>query len=63
MRTVAISRAAVIGNCAFFAGPGLMGFVSEGFGLATSFYVVAGLLAVVIAGLVPMLAAQVQRAT
>jgi hypothetical protein len=45
----------VIGYCAFFMGPSLMGFVSQGFGLAASFFTVAALLAVVTAILIPML--------
>jgi hypothetical protein len=36
-------------------GPSLMGFVSQGFGLAASFFTVAALLAVVTAILIPML--------
>ena len=55
LRTLAISRVTVIGYCAFFIGPSLMGFVSQGFGLAASFFTVAVLLAVVTAILIPML--------
>jgi predicted MFS family arabinose efflux permease len=55
LRTLAISRVTVIGYCAFFMGPSLMCFVSQGFGLAVSFFTVAALLAVVAAILIPML--------
>ena len=42
-RTEAISRAAVIGFSGFFFAPGLMGGLSEGFGLRIAFAVIAGL--------------------
>jgi MFS family permease len=60
LRVTAISRATVIGYCAFFVGPSLMGFVSEGFGLAMSFYTIAALLAVVAVILIPTFAAKLR---
>ncbi len=60
-RLAAISRVSVIGFGAFFFGPPLMGLVSEGFGLRASFFLVAGLLAVVAFTLVPALARRVYR--
>ncbi|EPX77120.1 MFS transporter [Litoreibacter arenae] len=44
LRTVAISRTAVLGFLGFFAAPAIMGFVSEGFGLRAAFGAVALLL-------------------
>ena len=55
-RLAAISRASVIGYGAFFFGPPLMGLISEGFGLRTSFIAIAILLAVTAALLIPALA-------
>lgn len=57
-RLVAISRVSVLGYGAFFAGPPLMGLVSEGFGLRSSFYVIAAALVLVGASATPMLARQ-----
>ena len=54
-RMKAISRASVVGYTAFFAGPPLMGFVSEDYGLRAAFYVVAVLLIVVAVMIVPLL--------
>lgn len=56
LRLAAISRVSAIGFSAFFFGPPLMGFVSQGFGLRMSFYVIACLLAVVAVTLLPVLA-------
>ena len=61
-RMAAISRASVIGYSAYFLGPPLMGFVSEGLGLRAAFYVVAGLLIVVAITLVPLLTRHGRRA-
>ena len=61
LRTIAISRATVIGYCAFFMGPSLMGFVSEWFSLATSFFTIAVLLVVVAAILIPMLSVKLRN--
>ena len=55
-RLAAISRASVIGYGAFFFGPPLMGLISEGFGLRTSFVAVAFLLAITAVALIPALA-------
>ncbi|NEK23925.1 MFS transporter [Sulfitobacter sp. JBTF-M27] len=55
-RLAAISRASVIGYGAFFFGPPLMGLISEGFGLRTSFIAVAFLLAITAVALIPALA-------
>ncbi|KAG1715311.1 putative transporter y4wD [Nymphon striatum] len=54
-RVQAISRVAVIGYAGFFIGPPLMGFLSEGFGLNTSFAAIAIILLIVPVVLVPML--------
>ena len=61
LRTVAISRASVLGYCAFFMGPAFMGFVSEGLGLVTSFFMIAALLVLVAGILIPMLARNLRR--
>ena len=61
LRTIAISRATVIGYCAFFMGPSLMGFVSEWFSLATSFFTIAVLLVIVAAILIPMLSVKLRN--
>lgn len=53
-RLAAISQAAALGYAAFFLGPVLMGYVAEGFGLRVSFYVIAGIMFVVAAGLLPL---------
>ncbi|MEM8578931.1 MAG: MFS transporter, partial [Pseudomonadota bacterium] len=46
----------------FFAGPPLMGLVSQAFSLRVSFYVVAALLVLVLALLIPALARQFRMA-
>ena len=56
VRTAAIARISVIGYAGFFIGPPIMGFVSEGFGLATSFAVMGVALLLVTCILAPMLA-------
>jgi MFS family permease len=61
-RMKAISRASVVGYTAFCAGPPLMGFVSEGYGLRAGFYVVAVLLIVVAIMVVPLLTRHGKRA-
>jgi MFS family permease len=61
LRTVAINRASVFGYCAFFMGPAFMGFVSEGLGLATSFFMIAALLVLVAGILIPMLARNLRK--
>ena len=43
MRTVAISRTAVIGFAGFFVAPAAMGLISQGFGLRVAFGAIAGL--------------------
>ena len=43
-RSHAISRISVVGYAGFFVGPPLMGFLSEGFGLAVSFLTIGGIL-------------------
>lgn len=62
VRMQAISRASVVGYSAYFMGPPLMGFVSEGLGLRAAFYVVAGLLICVAFTLVPLLTRYGRRA-
>ncbi|WP_299281148.1 MFS transporter [uncultured Tateyamaria sp.] len=52
-RLAAISQAAALGYAAFFLGPVVMGYVAEGFGLRASFYVIAAIMCVVAAVLVP----------
>lgn len=54
-RSHAISRISVVGYAGFFIGPPMMGFLSEGFGLSTSFLVIGGTLFVVPLMLVPVL--------
>ncbi|AHM02896.1 Major facilitator superfamily (MFS) transporter [Roseibacterium elongatum DSM 19469] len=56
-RTLAVSRAAMIGYFGFFIGPPLMGFLSEGFGLRAAFAVGAALLLIVPLMLLPRLRA------
>lgn len=53
-RTLAISRVAVLGYSGFFIGPPLMGFLSEGFGLAVSFSAIGFVLLLVPVVLVPL---------
>ncbi|MGX9355150.1 MFS transporter [Roseobacteraceae bacterium S113] len=55
-RTHAIARISVIGYTGFFIGPPLMGFASEGFGLAISFAIVGAGLAMITLVFVPALA-------
>lgn len=55
-RVAAIGQASVIGYGAFLVGPGVMGLVSEVFGLASAFLLVSVLLITVAAGLIPMIA-------
>lgn len=55
-RVVAIGRASVIGYGAFLIGPGVMGLVSDAFGLASAFLLVSVVLVAVAAGLIPMIA-------
>ncbi len=55
-RSHAISRISVVGYAGFFVGPPLMGFLSEGFGLAVSFLTIGGILFAVPLLLVPVLA-------
>lgn len=55
-RTAAIARVSVIGYAGFFIGPPVMGFVSEGFGLGTSFAVMGGALLLITFVLAPLLA-------
>lgn len=52
-RLAAISQAAALGYAAFFLGPVIMGYVSEGFGLRVSFYVIGAVMLVVAAVLLP----------
>ncbi|MEL6885103.1 MAG: MFS transporter [Pseudomonadota bacterium] len=52
-RLAAISQAAALGYAAFFLGPVLMGYVSEGFGLRVSFYVIGTVMFAVAAALIP----------
>jgi predicted MFS family arabinose efflux permease len=54
-RSHAISRISVVGYAGFFIGPPLMGFLSEGFGLSTSFMVIGVLLFSVTLVLLPVL--------
>lgn len=54
-RSHAISRISVVGYAGFFIGPPLMGFLSEGFGLSTSFLVIGVLLFGVTLFLLPLL--------
>ena len=55
-RSHAISRISVVGYAGFFIGPPLMGFLSEGFGLAVSFMTIGGILFAVSLMLLPVLA-------
>ena len=55
-RVAAIGRASVIGYGAFLVGPGVMGFVADTFGLASSFLLVSAVLVAVAIGLTPMIA-------
>jgi len=52
-RLAAISQAAALGYAAFFLGPVVMGYVSEGYGLRSAFYVIAAVMLVVAAVLLP----------
>jgi MFS family permease len=52
-RLAAISQAASLGYAAFFLGPVIMGYVAELFGLRVSFYVVAAIMLLVAAVLLP----------
>ena len=52
-RLAAISQAASLGYAAFFVGPVIMGYVAELFGLRVSFYVVAVIMLLVAAVLLP----------
>lgn len=54
-RSHAISRISVVGYAGFFIGPPMMGFLSEGFGLSTSFLTIGGILFAVPLLLVPVL--------
>lgn len=54
LRLTAIAQAAGLGYAAFFLGPVLMGFISEGYGLRVSFYTIGGIMFVVAALLVPL---------
>ena len=58
-RLGAISRASVLGYAAFFLGPPMMGLIAQGFGLRAAFVVVAVMLAVTAALLIPALARRV----
>jgi fucose permease len=60
-RTTAISRVSVIGYTGFFIGPPLMGFVSEGFGLSTSFALLAVLLLSITCIFAPLLAVEQRK--
>jgi MFS family permease len=53
-RLAALSQAAALGYAAFFLGPVIMGYVSEGFGLRVSFYVIGAIMLVVAFVLVPL---------
>lgn len=54
-RSHAISRISVVGYAGFFIGPPMMGFLSEGFGLSTSFLTIGGILFAVPLLLFPVL--------
>jgi predicted MFS family arabinose efflux permease len=54
-RSHAISRISVVGYAGFFIGPPMMGFLSEGFGLSTSFLTIGCILFAVPLLLVPVL--------
>ena len=53
-RLAAISQAAGLGYAAFFLGPVIMGYVAEGVGLRAAFYVIAAIMLVVAAVLLPL---------
>ena len=55
-RTHAISRISVVGYAGFFVGPPMMGFLAEGFGLASSFAAIALVLMLIPVLVVPALA-------
>lgn len=57
MRTIAISRAAVIGFSGFFVAPAAMGLISQGFGLRVAFVAIA----VLVLALFPLVAALRRR--
>ena len=59
-RVAAIGRASIIGYGAFLVGPSLIGLTSDVFGLRVAFLVIAALLMVVPAILVPLLVRRVQ---
>ena len=59
-RLKAISRASAIAYFAFFAGPSVMGFVSELFGLRMSFVTIAAILLVVAVWVVPSFGRQAE---
>ena len=63
LRLKAISQAAAMGYGAFFLGPVLMGFIAEIYGLRISFYVIAGIMFVVAAILLPLWAARLRALT
>ena len=52
-RLAAIAQAAALGYAAFFLGPVIMGYVSEGFGLRAAFYVIGAVMLLVAAVLLP----------
>ncbi|MEO9819739.1 MAG: MFS transporter [Paracoccaceae bacterium] len=63
LRLAAISRAAALGYAAFFVGPPLMGFIAEAFGLRFSFYAIAGVLTLVLVGILPIWASRLSKNT
>ncbi|MEO9518041.1 MAG: MFS transporter [Paracoccaceae bacterium] len=63
LRLAAISRAAALGYAAFFVGPPLMGFIAEAFGLRFSFYAIAGILTLVLVGILPVWASLLFKKT
>ncbi|MCE0506892.1 MFS transporter [Roseivivax sp. GX 12232] len=50
-----VSRLSVVGYAGFFAGPPMMGFLAEGFGLAASFTALAVLILAIPAALLPLM--------
>lgn len=60
-RLVAITRASVLGYAAFFIGPPLMGLTAEAFGLRAGFAIIAVLMLLTVALILPALVRALQR--
>lgn len=60
-RVAAIGQASIVGYGAFLVGPSLMGLTSEAFGLRTAFLVLALVLVLVAAVLMPLIASRIRE--